>query len=84
MLTDSVNITRPIRERCPPSISIYALIIKVLAFRVSDNKNIQRIKIPNPNTQLFQHADDCSNTATNINDYNFLISEFTDMGKISG
>ena len=85
-LTDSVDITRSIRQGCPLSMSIYALVIETLACSIRDNDNIKGISIPNSNinSKLFQHADDCTIVTTNTADYDFLISEFNNFGEVSG
>ncbi|VDI07219.1 Hypothetical predicted protein [Mytilus galloprovincialis] len=70
-LSDKIEITRSIRQGCPISMSIYAVIIEALACKVRRNNNIQGIQIPNHNTnvKLFQHADDCSIISTYLTDY---------------
>ena len=78
LLTNIVPITRSIRQGFPLSISLYALIIETLASSIRCNNNIRGIHIPNThkNTNLFQHADDCSIISTDIPEYDDLIKEF--------
>ncbi|CAG2188175.1 unnamed protein product [Mytilus edulis] len=85
-LSDKIEITRSIRQGCPISMSIYAVIIEALACKVRRNNNIQGIQIPNHNTnvKLFQHADDCSIISTNLTDYEKLLEEFKQFGLVSG
>lgn len=86
LLTDIVPITRSIRQGCPLSMSLYALIIETLASSIRHNNNIKGIHIPNThnNTKLFQHADDCSIISTDISDYDQLTKEFKNFGRVSG
>ena len=86
LLTDIVPITKSIRQGCPLSISLYALIIETLASSIRCNNNIRGIHIPNThnNTKLSQHADDCSIISTDISDYDELIKEFKHFGQVSG
>ncbi|CAG2249256.1 unnamed protein product [Mytilus edulis] len=85
-LSDKIEITRSIRQGCPISMSIYAVIIEALACKVRRNNNIQGIQIPNhsTNVKLFQHADDCSIISTNLTDYEKLLEEFKQFGLVSG
>jgi exonuclease III len=86
LLTNIVPITRSIRQGCPLSMSLYALIIETLASSIRCNDNIRGIHIPNThkNTKLFQHADDCSIISTDISEYDDLIKEFKNFGQVSG
>ena len=86
LLTNIVPITRSIKQGCPLSISLYALIIETLASSIRCNDNIRGIHIPNThkNTKLFQHADDCSIISTDISEYDDLIKEFKNFGQVSG
>ena len=81
-----MSITRSIRQVCPLSISLYALIIETLASSIRCNNNIRGIHIPNThkNTKLFQHADDCSIISTEIFEYDELIKEFKIFEQVSG
>ncbi|CAG2195289.1 unnamed protein product [Mytilus edulis] len=80
-LSDKIEITRSIRQGCPISMSIYAVIIEAVR-----RNNIQGIQIPNhsTNVKLFQHADDCSIISTNLTDYEKLLEEFKQFGLVSG
>ncbi|CAC5424967.1 unnamed protein product [Mytilus coruscus] len=51
-LSDKIVILRSIRQGCPISISIKALIIETLACKIRTNNNIQGIQIPNHNSNV--------------------------------
>lgn len=85
-LTDNIPITRSIRQGCPLSMTLYAIIIEPLASNIRKSEDIQGINIPNLDykCKLFQHADDCSTITTTMNDYHYLILEFRKFGGVSG
>ena len=83
--TEEIFITRSVRQGCPLSMFIYAIILEPLVYKINQNEKINGLRIPNfGHLKILQHADDMSSFISNKTSYNYLIQEFITYGQYSG
>ena len=75
--TEEIFITRSVRQGCPLSMFIYAIILEPLVYKINQNEKNNGLRIPNfGQLKNLQHADDMSSIISNKTSYNYLIQDW--------
>ena len=84
--TESIDISRSVRQGCPLSMPLYILSLEPFIHKVTLNSDIKGLKIPNLKNELkiLAHADDLNIMLNNDRSYLELKKETNNFGKISG